>query len=422
MMKWLLSLLILAFSTSAFSAIIEASLTSAQKLEITEYVNVYRRIHGAPDLSWDDDIMNDIAQPWATALATDTGVSMEHTSSTSTPSNNGEWGENLAWFQGHSHDVMARMKASVDLWYDEVNCMDWTDPEPSNSGHTCVVGHFTCLVWVASSRQGMGYAYNDVTNEINVNQNVQSTCNYVGQYAANVLPAITPTAAPTTFIERSTSGTGTVVAAAIIVFFFLLLVWCQHPFLIDEMNRRPHIEKDGASVSNIIPAPAENSKTGEYTGWQGQPLWYWSEWCFILGFSTRDCIWWYIRASLGAETACCKVLHDKYDGRSSSKVDMEVAGEEEVTTTKRTFLNQLTACIALWCRATKACVLDFWQESNEEIDHNEERKEGKSWLARLCASLMLCGIFYATTFCQTCTRWCSKLKRCCQHYTTVAPL
>jgi uncharacterized protein YkwD len=115
--------LLLAASFSFFStnaAIIAPGFTDSEKAAIIEHVNIYRRMHSAPDIAWDDDIMNNIAQPWATSLATDTSVTMEHTSASSSPANNAEWGENLAWFQGYSHDVLERTKDSIDAWYNEV--------------------------------------------------------------------------------------------------------------------------------------------------------------------------------------------------------------------------------------------------------------------------------------------------------------
>lgn len=130
--------------------------------------------------------------------------------------------------------------------------MNWDNPEPNGYGgsHTGVVGHFTCLVWIDSSIQGFGYAYNDVTREINVNQDVQNTCNYIGDFAANVKPKLegVSTAAPSTFdfdalvaransAARTSSQVGTIVSVLIMVLVSLHFVWCQHPFLMDEMEK-----------------------------------------------------------------------------------------------------------------------------------------------------------------------------------------
>ena len=64
-------------------------------------------------------------------------------------------------------------------------------------------------------------------------------------------------------------------------------------------------------------------------------------------------------------------------------------------------------------KATMACLCECWVESNEEIDHHEERKEGTTWIHRLCASFSLRGSFYVTSFVQSSIRYYNGVRSCC---------
>jgi hypothetical protein len=92
--------------------------------------NERRAKHGAPPMVWDADLDSQ-AQAYAATCP-------------SGHSHAAGQGENLAW--GH-----ASLVAAADAWYDEVASYDYGNPTFSGS-----TGHFTQMVWKASTRLGCG--------------------------------------------------------------------------------------------------------------------------------------------------------------------------------------------------------------------------------------------------------------------------
>jgi len=158
-----------------------SALTDSQKTEITSYINKYRTMHQAPPLALDDTITN-ASQEWSNNLLT-TNV-FQH-------SGNKLYGENLAYFSGYGSNMMVLLKKSVDAWYNEVKMYDFNNP-----GFSASTGHFTCLVWKSSTSYGIGIAI-DAKMRAYIVMNTSPPGNYVGQFKANVLPAITPVPDPT---------------------------------------------------------------------------------------------------------------------------------------------------------------------------------------------------------------------------------
>jgi hypothetical protein len=157
-----------------------SALTNSQKTEITSYINKYRTMHQAPPLALDDTITN-ASQEWSNNLLT-TNV-FQH-------SGNKLYGENLAYFSGYGSNIMVLLKKSVDAWYNEVKMYDFNNP-----GFSASTGHFTCLVWKSSTSYGIGIAI-DAKMRAYIVMNTSPPGNYVGQFKANVLPALTPTPTP----------------------------------------------------------------------------------------------------------------------------------------------------------------------------------------------------------------------------------
>jgi hypothetical protein len=157
-----------------------SALTDSQKTEITSYINKYRTMHQAPPLALDDTITN-ASQEWSNNLLT-TNV-FQH-------SGNRLYGENLAYFSGYGSNMMMLLKKSVDAWYNEVKMYDFNNP-----GFSASTGHFTCLVWKSSTSYGIGIAI-DAKMRAYIVMNTSPPGNYVGQFKANVLPAITPEPVP----------------------------------------------------------------------------------------------------------------------------------------------------------------------------------------------------------------------------------
>jgi hypothetical protein len=157
-----------------------STLTDSQKKEITSYINKYRTMHQAPPLALDDTITN-ASQEWSNNLLA-TNV-FQH-------SGNKLYGENLAYFSGYGTNIMVLLKKSVDAWYDEVKMYDFNNPRFSPS-----TGHFTCLVWKSSTSYGIGIAI-DAKMRAYIVMNTSPPGNYVGQFKANVLPALIPVPTP----------------------------------------------------------------------------------------------------------------------------------------------------------------------------------------------------------------------------------
>jgi hypothetical protein len=137
-------------------------------------------MHQAPPLALDDTITN-ASQEWSNNLLT-TNV-FQH-------SGNKLYGENLAYFSGYGSNIMVLLKKSVDAWYNEVKMYDFNNP-----GFSASTGHFTCLVWKSSTSYGIGIAI-DAKMRAYIVMNTSPPGNYVGQFKANVLPALIPEPVP----------------------------------------------------------------------------------------------------------------------------------------------------------------------------------------------------------------------------------
>lgn len=153
--------------------IYQPPLTDSQKMEMTEYVNQYRKAHQAPNLVWDETIAN-YSQTWSNYLITNN--LFQHSGSQM-------YGENLAYFKGYGTDTMTLLKLSIDLWYKEIAYYNFNKP-----GFSDETGHFTCLVWKNSKTFGMGISILDDT--VVVSFNTSPPGNIVGEFDKNVLPKL----------------------------------------------------------------------------------------------------------------------------------------------------------------------------------------------------------------------------------------
>lgn len=158
----------------------QPSLTDGQKMEITGYINQYRKAHQAPDLVWDETIST-YSQSWANYLVINN--LFQHSGSQL-------YGENLAYFKGYGNDIMTLIKLSIDLWYKEIEYYNFS--KPSFSSET---GHFTCLVWKNSKKFGIGISIADDTAVISFNSSPPG--NVVGEFEQNVLPKLNEVPLPT---------------------------------------------------------------------------------------------------------------------------------------------------------------------------------------------------------------------------------
>ncbi|PNH11533.1 Protein PRY2 [Tetrabaena socialis] len=128
--------------------------------------NLYRPRHRAQPLRWSDSLTAD-AQAWANRCV------FEHASGTGQ-------GENLAW--GYNDPVSA-----IDAYYAESSQYTYGQPSPSNFE---AVGHFTQMVWLASTDLGCAVASCNGGQLFHVCRYYPAG-NVWGQFADNVLPPST---------------------------------------------------------------------------------------------------------------------------------------------------------------------------------------------------------------------------------------
>lgn len=106
--------------------------------------NQYRAKHGSPAMT-STQSLNAAAQQCAKYYAQKRTI--DHTC----PYKNGA-GENLVGGEGN-WDGVTFVRMGTKMWYDEVKDYDFNNP-----GFSMATGHFTQLVWKASTRLGIGYA------------------------------------------------------------------------------------------------------------------------------------------------------------------------------------------------------------------------------------------------------------------------
>jgi len=162
-------------------SIIQPILTKDQINEVTNYINKYRNLNQAPPLVWDSAIQP-YSQDWSFNLLSNN--LFEHSGST-------DYGENLAYFRGYGTDVMVLLKLAVDSWYSEISSYDFTKP-----GFSSATGHFTCLVWAASTNYAIAISINTTTSAVDIVFNTSPPGNVQGEYKINVLPVFSPVPTP----------------------------------------------------------------------------------------------------------------------------------------------------------------------------------------------------------------------------------
>jgi hypothetical protein len=164
-------------------AIIQPVLTSVQITEITNYVNNYRALNQAPPFVWDTTIQA-FSNHWSYYLLTNN--LFQH-------SKNQLYGENLAYYEGYGTDIMTLLKKAVDDWYNEISLYNFSNP-----GFSADTGHFTCLVWVASTNFSIGISIDETTSAADIVLNTSPPGNIIGEFQKNVLPVktIIPVPAP----------------------------------------------------------------------------------------------------------------------------------------------------------------------------------------------------------------------------------
>ncbi|XP_077378777.1 GLI pathogenesis-related 2 [Festucalex cinctus] len=139
--------------------------------EFLEAHNAYRAQHNAPSMTLNSEL-NAAAQRWADRLLA-LGVAQH---------SGGDDGENI-YYMWSSAPIKLTGKEAVDSWYGEVTKYSWSNP--GYSGNT---GHFTQVVWKASTQLGVGMA-TDGNNVFVVGQyRPAGNINTSHYFRENVLP------------------------------------------------------------------------------------------------------------------------------------------------------------------------------------------------------------------------------------------
>ncbi|XP_028519627.1 uncharacterized protein LOC110254426 [Exaiptasia diaphana] len=137
--------------------------------------NAKRRLHGVPDLTWDDGLAGD-GKAWALILAKKDGR-LKHSS--------GTYGENLYY---SSSQNIKTCEQAVERWYNEIKDYDYDNP-----GYGSKTGHFTQVVWKSSTKLGVGKATADAGGGYKKTYIVAQytpSGNVPGQFPDNVLPLL----------------------------------------------------------------------------------------------------------------------------------------------------------------------------------------------------------------------------------------
>ncbi|CAF1674552.1 unnamed protein product, partial [Adineta ricciae] len=138
--------------------------------------NEYRRKHCVPALQLDPEL-NDIAQQYAEKLAaTD---SFDHSGATF----HGEhMGENIYYYWSSGSVLGTTGDKAVTDWYNEISDYNWNNPSFSSG-----TGHFTQVVWKATTHLGIGRAVS-ASNKLYVVGNYFPGGNFNNAYEENVPP------------------------------------------------------------------------------------------------------------------------------------------------------------------------------------------------------------------------------------------
>lgn len=139
-------------------------------------LNTIRYYHSVPAVAIDPDL-NLIAQSWADELI--------HANAFYHSSN--RYGENLAMASSSAEpfDYSIYILNAIDAWYREIKDYNFSISSP---GFSIKTGHFTALVWKATTSIGVGAAYSPLTKKIIICMNFNPPGNVQGQFSRNVFP------------------------------------------------------------------------------------------------------------------------------------------------------------------------------------------------------------------------------------------
>lgn len=142
--------------------------------------NTYRARHGVGALTWNSNLA-------ASALA-NAQYNSDHNTFVHTTNNPN--GENIGYEYGYNSPTYLGW-----LWYDEITKYDYNNP-----GFSEATGHFTQMVWAATTQLGCAFVQNQIQGAANYGY-YYFACEYsiygnvAGAYSSNV-PTVVPNASP----------------------------------------------------------------------------------------------------------------------------------------------------------------------------------------------------------------------------------
>ncbi len=157
-----------------------AGLAAAPRQQILDAHNARRASHCAPPLRWSADLAI-VAQSWADDLAARGCLTIAHSPAAIA----GRYGENLWWAPAGAFPYATD---AVQRWYGEGQDYDYGVAGPRG---TAVVGHFTQVVWKATSEVGCAVVACGGLDVLVCDYAAPG--NYIGEFAANVLNPATCT-------------------------------------------------------------------------------------------------------------------------------------------------------------------------------------------------------------------------------------
>ncbi|CAF3777803.1 unnamed protein product [Rotaria sp. Silwood1] len=203
----ILSLILILVSNLICSVLTDIVLIDFQQQALEQH-NYYRQQLHCTGLMTLNTSLNTIAQNYAQYLAANNIFNHSRTPGL---------GENL--YYSYSSAGINFMNGSIPTtaWYNEISLYNYSSP-----GFSSGTGHFTQVIWSGSTDLGIGIALTSDNQTAYVVANYYPAGNWLGQFAANVLPLCTTTTAvgsTTTVGSITTAGTtaivGTTTGAAI---------------------------------------------------------------------------------------------------------------------------------------------------------------------------------------------------------------
>lgn len=140
------------------------------------YHNHFRHKHGAPPLEWDKEL-SQRAQAWADYLVQN--GKLEHAP------HDMRKGEGESIYTGYGKRGCG--KWAVKIWYRERHNYDFEDPSPKFNPKS---GHFSQLVWMASTHVGMGGAVREEDGCAIIVARYKVGGNLPGKFEENVKPLV----------------------------------------------------------------------------------------------------------------------------------------------------------------------------------------------------------------------------------------